>query len=113
MNKIYNANMWQKSAIQQQLEYNNAVGIFKNTLNTLMEHYVIKDNVFGYIHGKPAEVNEGYFVVDCEKDNLQDAIKEMDGLRKYVRILENKKFQVGTVHTHYNECDSNKEIFEI
>lgn len=111
--KYQNANMYQKSIIQQHLEYNAIVEGFKKSLNSLMEQYTIQDNVFGCPNGVPSEYNTGYFVIEHECDNLQDAIRELTSLDKCIRIIENQKFQVGSFNRYITECKSDDKVFDI
>ena len=104
--------MFQKSIIQQQLEYNSILEKFKHSLASLLESYNINGNVFGW-QGKPVEFETGYFVVESEKDNLQDAIREMTSLDKCIRIVENKTFQVGTVTHYISECAPDAKVLDI
>jgi hypothetical protein len=112
MTKFPNANMFQKSIIPQQLEYNAMVEKFKQCLANLVESYNVNGNVFGW-QGKPVEFETGYFVVESEKDNLQDAIREMSSLDKCIRIVENKIFQVGTVVHYISECAPDAKVLDI
>lgn len=114
MTKFPNANMFHKSLIQQHLEYNAIVEGFKNSLANLVESYAINGNVFGHQRGKTVEFETGYFVVEAEKDNLQDAIKEMTSLDKCIRISEGStKFEVGEVNHYLSECALDKKVIDI
>ena len=70
-NSFNNANMWQKSMIQQILEHNAVLDSFKKTLESLSSQYNISDNIFGIIHGLPSEIHNGYFVIEHECEDLQ------------------------------------------
>jgi len=104
-----NANMNCKSLIQLQLERNQIVENFKHSLANITEQYTVNGNVFGIMYGKPYEKTSGYFVVESEKDELQEAIKEMDSLDKYIRIVENK-YQVGEVYSRLSDCPEGKVV---
>lgn len=113
-NSFNNANMWQKSMIQQILEHNAVLDSFKKTLESLSSQYNINDNVFGIIHGLPSEIHNGYFVIEHECEDLQSAIKEMNGdLTKCIRIVENNKYQVGSWNKSILECATDKTIIDI
>jgi len=105
--------MFTKSLIQQQLEFNSIVENFKHSLASLVESYMINGNVFGCPQGKPVEMESGYFIIEAEKDNLQDAIREMNSLNKCIRIVENKTFQVGTVVHYITECAPDAKVLDI
>lgn len=113
MIKTKNANMFQKSIIQQYLEFNAVLENFKDSLNKLMEDYTIKGNVFGCPQGHLLEITNGYFVVESEKDNIQDAIREMNNLNKYIRIVDNERFQVGTITNYLSECANGLPVIDI
>lgn len=111
-NGTLNANMSQKSLIQLVLEQNNMIERFKKSINSLLESYTIKGNVFGIRQGNPYEFQSGYFVIESESDNLQDAIREMKNINSCIRIVENK-FQIGSVHNYITECDTDKKVIDI
>lgn len=113
MNKVHNANMYHKSVIQQQIEYNNILEKFKSALSNLVESYTVNGNVFWCPNGTPSEVDNGYMVVEHTTDNLQDAIREMTSLNMCIRINENKSFQIGHVYSTFSGCPLNSEIIDI
>lgn len=104
--------MSQKSLIQLVLEQNNMIERFKKSINSLLESYTIKGNVFGIRQGNPYEFQSGYFVIESESDNLQDAIREMKNINSCIRIVENK-FQTGSVHNYITECGTDKKVIDI
>lgn len=113
-NSYNNANMWQKSMIQQIMEHNYTLDSFKHTLESLLTNYTVKDNIFGIVHGNTSEIHNGYFVIEHECENLQDAIKEMNGdLTKCIRIIENNKFQVGSWNKLLSECVDTLPVVDI
>lgn len=113
-NSHINANMWQKSLIQQIMERNTTINEFKRILERLTESYTVKNNTFGIIHGAISEINNGYFVVEKECDDLESSIKEMNGdLNKCIRIIENQKYQVGSWYKTILECPQEHTVFDI
>lgn len=110
MNTIKNGNMWQKSAIQQIMEFNTALGSFKKNINDILESYSVNGNVFAYQNNKLTDVESGYFVIESIHDNLQDAIREINNFSKCIRIVENNEFQVGHVVQLSSEIGDNKAI---
>jgi len=109
-----NGNMFQKSVIQRIMEFNTTLTYFKKSLTELLEKYDIKNNTFSFVGGKLNDVSTGYFLVEAEKDNLSDIIKEVKDFSMCVRIVENTKFQVGHVYDMYSKInESNKEIIDL
>lgn len=106
--RILNANMWQKSAIQQMTEMQNTMFAFKTSLNKIMESYNVQDNVFGIISGTPSEVTSGYFVTENEYGSFDEAMQNFDMNKNLVRIVENKKFYIGTYATKITDIESGK-----
>ena len=110
MNNYKNGNMYQKSLIQQILEFNETLCRFKKSINDILESYTVKNNVFSFYNNELKEVTEGYFIVESTHDNLQDAIREVNNFSKCIRIIENKEFQVGIVTNNYSEIGNNKAV---
>lgn len=110
MNNYNNGNMYQKSLIQQIMEFNETLGRFKKSINDILEAYTVKNNVFSFCNNKLKEITEGYFIIESTHDNLQDAIREINSFSKCIRILENKEFQVGSITNNYSEIGNNKAI---
>lgn len=107
--------MYTKSVIQQKAEIINAKNDFKQSLEQLMEKYNIEDSVFVYAGNNigTQEVVEGYFVIDAEYDNINEAMSECDINSMGIRIIENKNFQVGKIHNLISECEENKKVFDL
>ena len=106
--RILNANMWQRSAIQQMTEMQNTMFAFKTTLNKIMECYNVQNNIFGIISGTPLEITSGYFIVESEYDNFDEAMRNFDINSNLVRIVENKKFYVGTYANRIADVEEGK-----
>ena len=85
---------------------------FVEGLECIMDKYTIEDSVFKNGNGKVLEVCKGYFEVVNEYDTLTEAIKYMDNNEHAIRIMENKKFQIGKVHQFISECESG-QIFDL
>lgn len=105
--------MYTKSIIQQNIEIINAKNEFKDTLKTLMEKYHIVDCVFAYSKNGVKEVVEGYFAIENEYADLNEAISHCSIHNMCVRVLNNERFQVGTIHQFISECDNNKKVFDL
>lgn len=110
-----NRYMYTKSIIQQKAEIINAKNNFKQSLEQLMEKFNIEDSVFVYAGNVTGmkEIVEGYFVIDAEYDNINEAMSECDINTMGIRIIENDKFQVGKIHTLITECEKDKKVFDL
>lgn len=97
--------MWQKSAIQQINERQNILYKFKVSLDSILEKYDVRDNIFGItVDGQLYDINEGYFVgAPTEYVSLDEAIQNMDS-DLYLRVVENNKFVLGKVYSLFNDC---------
>lgn len=77
---------------------------FADNIKEFMERYTIEDSYFGIARGmSPHTIREshtlneytrGYFVVEHEYTTIDEAISNM-APTQIVRIIENKRFQVG------------------
>lgn len=113
MNNYKNGNMYQKSLIQQITEFNEALGYFKKSINDIMETYTINGNVFSFRGGKLNEITSGYFIIESTHDNLQDAIRNINNFSKCIRIVENKKFQVGSITNKFSDIQDNDDVVDL
>ena len=108
--------MYTKSIIQQISETLHTKNDFRDMIEQLMEKYTIEDSVFVYANNRYNsiyEVTDGYFVIENEYDNLNDAIAECDVTCMGVRIIDNKTFQTGKVHALISECNKSKKVFDL
>jgi len=64
-----------------------------NNIKAFMEKYTIEDSYFG-ITSEVSEYTHGYFVVEHEYTDIDEAISNMS-LNQVIRIIENKRFQIG------------------
>lgn len=78
---------------------------FFKDLNTLVEHYNIKDNVFGFVNGDTREVEEGYYGEIKEANTLLDLYEDFNILENCIRIKDGK-FYLGK---WYNTMSDIKE----
>ena len=77
---------------------------FADNIKYFMERYTIEDSYFGITRGMSpnvirethtlSEYTRGYFVVEHEYTTIDEAISNMTPTQ-VVRIIENKRFQVG------------------
>ena len=100
-----------KSSIQLKLESLAIKESFKNKLNDLMEKYNIEDSVFQFYNGALLEATKGYFEVISEHDTFNDVMDNWQG--HSVRIINNKKFQLGVVRNTISECQIETQIYDI
>lgn len=106
--------MYTKSIIQQNVENLKAKNNFRTAMESLMDKYTIEDSVFiADKSGNIFEATMGYFVVDNEYNNIQEAISSCNINNMCVRIINNEKFQVGTLNMSLNECDKTKNVFDL
>lgn len=104
--------MYTKSKIQQIRESINRKNEFYDIMNYYTEKYIVEDSIFINTKKGVMEVVKGYFAVNNEYDNLNEAfnnIKEDQALR----ITGNNKFQIGSVFERLSECPENAEIYDI
>lgn len=104
--------MFTKSIIQQTVESLHAKDNFRVAIEQLMEKYNIEDSVFVFKNGYLHEAVTGYFAMVNEFNNLSDAISACNG-NMAVRVMENKLFQVGTLHNTISECAPESKVFDL
>lgn len=97
-----------KSQIQLIRENLEMKSNFKNAIENILEKYNIKDNIFTW-NGWLTEPTRGYFVVNEEVEDLNEAISKGDA----IRIIENNKFQAGIIYFNINDCPKDKTIINI
>jgi hypothetical protein len=105
--------MYTKSIIQQQVELFQAKDNFRRGIESLMEKYTIEDSVFVLSNGKCFEAVDGYFAVVCEYDNLNEAISNCDINTMGIRVMNDTKFQTGTLHNSITECKEDSSVFDL
>lgn len=105
--------MYTKSLIQQTVESLRAKDNFRGAIEQLMEKYNIEDSVFVFKNGYLHEAVCGYFEVENEYDNLQQAIAECKDINMGIRVMQNEKFQIGNVRMNVFECGSDKKVFDL
>ena len=107
---ILEENMQLKSKIQQIQEQIAKKHQFVEGLEYIMDKYVIKDSVFVF-NGRVTEACNGYFEVESEYETLMEAMKNAD-TSKGIRIINNEKFQVGSVRQFISECGEG-QVFDL
>ncbi len=81
---------------------------FKQRLIDLMNDYIIEDSYFNISTG---EWSNGYFVTEHEYTSIDDAINNMSN-DQTIRIIENKRFQIGKRYGKLSEAKDG-EIIDI
>jgi len=107
--------MFTKSRIQMIKEGFEIANSYRNSLQELMEKYIIEDSIFVYKNGQVFEATKGYFEVVNEYDNLADAIREcvQDMNNMGIRIVNNTSFTVGYIRKTISECSNESSIMDI
>lgn len=84
---------------------------FKQRLIDLMNDYIIEDSYFNISTG---EWSNGYFVVEHEYASIDDAINNMTN-DQTIRIIENKRFQIGKRYGKLSELsvENDRKIIDI
>ena len=103
--------MQTKSNIQLIQEALKVKENFKASIENLMDKYLIEDSVFVW-KGSLYESTKGYFEVDGEYESLNEAIKVWNPMQS-IRVIGNKKFQLGSVKKYITECKEDAQVFDI
>ena len=88
-------NIYVRGFIDMAVEEMQKASLFKTSLENILENYTIQDNVFIYNDGKAEEATSGYFANMNEYDTLTEALKHYNINTDGIRIINNRKFQVG------------------
>lgn len=105
--------MYTRSLIQQNLEILKAKENFNEGVSSLMEKYNIEDSIFVISNGSVKELTKGYFVIEKEYDNINEAIRNCNINTQGVRVVENNKFMVGSIFSHLSQCPENSNILDV
>lgn len=105
--------MYTKSLIQQKLDNISIKNTFNETLTDIMNKYNIEDSIFVMTNNGTKELTSGYFVVEKEYSNIDDAINAFNIKSNGIRIVENKIFQVGSIYNNISQCPKDKQIFDV
>lgn len=103
--------MMTRSSIQRTLEAINIKNNFYESLNNLMDKYMVEDSIFQIVEGKTVERTKGYFEVVSEHKSFEDAMNNWNG--QAIRIINNEKFQLGLVRNMISECTLESPIYDI
>lgn len=95
--------------ISEELECRNN---FNESLQNIMDKYVIEDSVFVFNEGQLKEVVKGYFVMDKDVLNIREAVRSVDLNNGAVRVRGNK-LQIGNIYRNLSECPKDKQILDI
>ena len=104
--------MQTKSNIQLIRENLAVRDAFKQNLESFMDKWMVEDAFFTpskKVLGGAEENTKGYFVFEHEYNNFNEAISNMDG-NHTIRIINNKRFQVGRVYEKLSEAKGDRVI---
>lgn len=104
--------MYTKSLIQQKLELIQKRESFKESLNNVMNNYIIEDAFFGLSNNGMYEAVKGYFIEGKEYTNLDEAVREMK-YDQVIHVLENKTFVVGDLVSQLSNCPKEAHIYDV
>jgi hypothetical protein len=104
--------MYTKSIIQQTAEAIRAKDNFKAAISQIMEKYNIEDSVFVMKNGFLHEIVEGYFAIENDFNNLDEAVSACDINTMGIRVIGNK-FQTGKIRSSLCECANDKKVFDL
>lgn len=101
--------MYNKSLIQQSIEYNAQVYTIKKYIRDLDEHYDVENAVFGYDHAarKLDELVEGYMDIDGVYDTVDEALENLSTVDQCVQITRTENghiYRLGTYHDQLSAC---------
>ena len=88
---------------------------FANNIKSFMDKYTIEDSYFGISGGASStkesmtEYINGYFVMEHEYTNIDDAISNM-APNQVIRIIENNRFQIGERYRKLSEVEGDNVI---
>lgn len=107
--------MQTKSTIQLIKESCEKYSAYNDSLNDLMNRYMIEDSIFVFKNNQIFEVTKGYF----EKINSFNSLTEALSACKYnfehigIRIVENKTFEIGHIRKTISECSEGSSVLDI
>jgi len=104
--------MQTKSNIQLVRENLAVRDTFKSNLQELMDKYLVEDSYFTPSRknlGKYDVNNKGYFVFEHEYNTFDEAISNLTE-NNTIRIIENKRFQIGKVYEKLSEAKGDRVI---
>ena len=102
--------------VREQLAIREA---FKDDIKSFMDKYMVEDSYFGPSKcismqvikegDSTVEYTRGYFVFEHEYTDVDEAISNMS-LHHVLRIIENKRFQVGKIFEKLSEAQGERVI---
>ncbi len=104
--------MQTKSNIQLIRENLAVRDAFKANLESFMDKWMVEDSYFTpskKVLGEAEENTKGYFVFEHEYNNFDEAISNMNG-NHTIRIINNKRFQIGKVYEKLSEAKGDRVI---
>lgn len=104
--------MQTKSNIQLIRENLAVRDAFKNNLQSFMDKWLVEDSYFSpskKVLGEMDERVKGYFVFEHEYNTFDEAISNMSP-NHTIRIINNKRFQIGQVYEKLSEAKGERVI---
>lgn len=106
--------MYTKSKIQMIKENQEYISNFIESLNNIMNKYLIEDSIFSFNGNQLFEVTKGYFETIKEYSTLKEALYSCDNFNNLgIRIVNNDKFMVGYIRRTISECNEGSNVFDI
>jgi len=94
--------------VKEALQYKES---FKECLSDLINKYMVENSTFSF-NGSLKEKVNGYFVVENEYNTLDEAMGNLTP-GQLVRVVENKKFQIGSVSEKLSNTSNEKIVIDL
>lgn len=82
---------------------------FKDSVKSLIDRYLVEDSYIGFDGKYIKEYTKGYFVIENEFDNIDQAVDAMSN-GWVLRIIENKTFQIGRIYDKLSDAKGDNII---
>lgn len=94
--------------VKEALQYRES---FKESLSSLVNKYMVENSTFSF-NGSLKEEVKGYFVVEGEYSSLDEAMGNLTP-GQLVRVVENEKFQIGSVSEKLSNTSNEKTVIDL
>jgi hypothetical protein len=102
-----------KSTIQLIKEACEVKSQFAESLERIMDKYLVEDSIFMFKDGQVFEVTRGYFESQGEFNTLKEAMTQYMPGMVGIRIVGNSKFELGIIKNTLSECKDDAKILDI